>query len=92
MDLKIQFISFGFSFIFGVFLFFIFEIFYIKRYRKKNRLFLLSNVAISILVSISYFVLLYLINNGSLHLYFLLLICFGFLLAYSLYKKHVNKL
>lgn len=92
MDLKIQFISFVFSFLFGVFLFIIFEYFYVKKYRKRKKYYLLINLVISIIVSIGYFVLLYFINNGYLHLYFLLLICFGFLLTYTLYKKYVNKL
>lgn len=87
MNLKIQVISFIFSFVYGAFLFMFLKIqkkILFCRNKKKR---ILSNFIFSIIISIIYFILIYFINNGVLHLYFLLLIVFGFLIAHNFYKK-----
>lgn len=87
MNLIVQIISMIFSFLFGIFLYFMFIINYkylfIKRYRSK----IIYYAAMFLFVSIFYFIVLKYINNGVLHLYFLLLLIFGFLVSYNFYKK-----
>lgn len=89
MDLKIQIISLIFSFLYGIFLFIIFKLEYKCIFLLKKRYQIICNFIYCIVFSLLYFFLLLFINNGSLHLYFLLLIIFGFLLSYQLSKKIV---
>ena len=90
MSLKVQVISFIFSFLYGCILFILFRL--QKRVlfsrNKKKRVILSFIFCISI--SIVYFILIYFINNGVLHLYFLLLIIFGFLVTHNFLKKCVK--
>ena len=89
MDLKIQILSLIFSFFYGIFLFIVFKLEYkcIFLIRKKYQI--ICNFIYCKVFSLLYFFLLLFINNGSLHLYFLLLIAFGFLLSYQMSKKIV---
>ena len=90
MNLKIQIISFIFSFIYGIFLFILIflqrKILFCRNKRRK----IFTNSLFCIVISILYFIFIYFINNGVLHLYFLLLIIFGFLVAYNYVKKYVK--
>ena len=87
MNLVTQFIILFFSFCFGVFLFFIFKINYKYLIIRRYKLRIFFYVSIFLFISILYFVILRFLNNGILHLYFLLLIIFGFLITYNFYKK-----
>jgi len=87
MNLIVQIISMIFSFLFGIFLYFMFLINYKYLFIKRYKLKMLYYVSIFLFVSIFYFVVLKYINNGILHLYFLLLLIFGFLVSYNFYKN-----
>ena len=87
MDLTIQIISFFFSFLYGVFLFFIYRVssafFLNKNYFIKISFYLLYGIGLLLL----YFFSLLLINNGIIHIYFYLFLAFGFLLCYQIRRK-----
>lgn len=87
MDLIVQIISMIFSFLFGIFLYFMFIINYKYLFIKRYRLKMLYYMSMFLFVSIFYFIVLKYINNGILHLYFLLLLIFGFLVSYNFCKK-----
>ena len=89
MDLKIQILSLIFSFFYGIFLFIIFRLEYKCIFLLKKKYQIIFNFIYCIVFSLLYFFLLLFINNGCLHLYFLLLIAFGFLLSYQMSKKIV---
>jgi hypothetical protein len=89
MDLKIQIFSLIFSFIYGIFLFIMFKFEYKCIFLLRKRYQIIFNFIYCIVFSLLYFFLLLFINNGCLHLYFLLLIVFGFLLSYHVSKKIV---
>lgn len=91
MRLDIQILSFIFSFIFGVFLFFSFN-FVTKNIMNLKKLKIIISLGYYLLVSLLYFYSMYIINNGDLHLYFLLFLLFGFLITYTLFKKYCKKL
>lgn len=87
MNLKVQLICLGFSFVFGCFLYFIYYYchHYIFKRRKVKRIIITS--FIFFIESILYFLILKLLNDGILHLYFLLFIFCGFLVTYKIVKK-----
>jgi len=88
MELKIQIISLFVSFLFGIFLFVMVKINYKYLFSvKNNKLKVLFNFIFCLDLSLLYFLILYFLNNGTLHMYFLLLIIFGFLLSYNFSKK-----
>ena len=83
MDLKVQIFSFIFSFIYGLFLFYMFKLFHRSLFMKKKLLRFMYNLFFCIILSSLYFLIIYNINGGVIHLYFFLLISFGFLLCYN---------
>ena len=87
MNLKIQVFSFLFSFIYGVILFFLFKSQYRLLFSRNRKRKVIYNGVFCIGISIIYFILMYFINNGIVHLYFLLLIVFGFLLTHNFFNK-----
>ena len=87
MNLIVQIFSFIFSFFYGVFMYLIlyFNLRIILRYKTLCRkMFLFIEMLI---ISFMYFFIIYLINDGILHTYFLLLIIFGILLVHNFIKK-----
>lgn len=87
MELKIQLLSLFVSFIFGIFLFFMVKLNYKYLFSSFNKKRIFFNFIFSLDFSLLYFLVLYYINDGILHLYFLLLIIFGFLLSYNFTKR-----
>lgn len=87
MDLKIQIFSFIFSFFYGIFLFYMFKISHRLLFIKKKILKFIYNFCFCMLLSFSFFYIIYYLNGGIVHLYFILLILFGFLLTYRFTKK-----
>lgn len=86
MDYKIQLLSFFVSFIFGIF-FYILSVFNYKLINKYNKLmqYILTFVYM-IFISLCYTYLLFKINNGNIHPYFLLLVLAGFVLTNQIKK------
>lgn len=94
MNLNIQLYSFICSFLYGVVFYFFLNIFN-KIVIKMNVIFrfVLSFVYI-ILMSSLYFIMLLFVNNGVVHIYFLLLILVGYMIAYLFSVKlftHLKK-
>lgn len=87
MNLIVQIFSFIFSFFYGVFVYLIiyFNFRTIFRYKTLCRKFLIFIEML--IISLIYFLIIYLINDGILHTYFLLLIIFGILLVHNFIKK-----
>ena len=87
MALILQLKALTISFVYGIILSYIIKIQY-KYLFDKNKirriitdsLFIFDNILL-------YFLILKLINNGVFHIYFLFLICFGFILGYYLISK-----
>lgn len=87
MNLEIQIQSLISSFVYGLFLSLLYNIFYKYLYHKKTIINLISNFLFTILNVLFYFFMLMLINKGILHVYFLISLISGFLLGNKTTKK-----
>ncbi len=85
MVLTIQIYSLIFSFFFGVFFYFLLEVNYKFLYNDKIIIKTINTFLFLLFNTILYFIGLIKINNGIIHIYFLLAILLGFLLAYFLH-------
>ncbi len=87
MNYKIQLISFLFSFLFGVFLYLTSLLNY--KLIKKHSLFIKYLITFVYVVDVAllYVLLMYKVNYGVIHVYFLLVMGIGFLLSCFYYKK-----
>lgn len=83
MKLDIQIYSFGFSFVFGCLFYFLLDIFnfVVKNTKLLFRIFF--SFMFIFIMSILYFLILLFINNGVLHVYFLLMILVGYTFSYK---------
>ena len=91
ITLIIQIKSLFFSFFYGIFLAILLNLNYKYIYKSKlgyrlliNLLFVISNVLL-------YFIILKLINDGIIHLYFIFMIIIGFVISNHQLKKRVIK-
>ena len=78
MDLEIQIQSLVFSLVFGMFFSLLFNLFYKYLFRGKFIFKLLINLFFVIVNTLLYFGLLCIINEGIIHLYFLIMLIIGF--------------
>lgn len=87
MNYKIQLISFLFSFLFGVF-FYLTSLINYKIIKKHSYLikYLISFIYV-LDMALVYILLLYKVNNGVIHVYFVLVLGIGFLVSCLYYKK-----
>lgn len=88
MDLSIQIKSIVLSFLFGMFFNFNFNFFYYILFTKYKLLNVITNFVFCISMFSVYFYLLYLVNNGIIHVYFFIAMLLGFLV----YNKKSVKL
>ena len=86
MNLKLQIYSFVFSFLFGTILSVFTNLNYGLLFNKNKKIKILGNFLFLFDFSLIYFLGIKLINNGILHIYFLLLLILGFLLSYSFFR------
>ncbi len=85
MILKIQIYSLVYSFLFGIIFYFLLDIF--NRYNSNKIVVkIITSLLFIFITSIIYFVGLIYVNNGYLHIYFLLSILVGYLFIYFLIK------
>ncbi len=90
MDYKIQLLSFLFSFLFGIF-FFITNYFNKKLITNKRMFFQYIITFLYIInIVLFYILVLYKINRGVFHIYFLIMVLLGYLFATWL-EKYVKK-
>ncbi|MGN1000427.1 MAG: spore cortex biosynthesis protein YabQ [Bacilli bacterium] len=87
MKLEIQLQSLVMSFLFGMFFSLIFNIFYRRIFRIKKHLRLITTILFLLINTTLYFWLLVLVNDGIVHIYFLISILFGFLVGNRKTKK-----
>lgn len=91
MNLKMQIISLVFSFFYGVvfsvLVNFNYELFFKKR--KKYRI--IFTFIFIFVMALIYFFVLNKINNGIIHIYFLLVILIGFYISFPISKKIRDK-
>ena len=87
MILKIQIFSLIYSFLYGIFIFFLLEVNYKLLYTGK----IIYRVIISFLfvmfISLLYFYGLLKINNGIIHIYFLIVMFTGYMLSFVICRK-----
>ena len=82
MELNVQIYSLFFSFIFGCILNVLLDFF--NRFNNKQKLFIkiIFSFLFVLILSLSYFIILIYINNGYLHVYFLISIMVGYIFIY----------
>ena len=86
MNLKLQIYSFVFSFLFGIILSVFTNLNYGLLFNKNKKIKILGNFLFLFDFSLIYLLGIKLINNGILHIYFLLLLSLGFFLSYSFFR------
>ena len=79
MKLDIQIYSFVSSFLFGVMLSFLLDIFNRLMCKVKSVLKIIFSFLFVMLLALLYFLMLLLVNNGVVHFYFLLMILVGYI-------------
>ncbi len=87
MNLETQIQSLISSFVYGLYLSLIYNIFYKYLYHKKIIIKVISNFLFTIINVSAYFFILMLINKGSIHIYFLISLIGGFLVGNKTTKK-----
>ncbi len=87
MILKIQILSLVYSFCFGIVFFILLEINYRFLYEGKIVYRIIISFLFVIFISLLYFWGLMKINNGIVHIYFLLLLFTGYLLSFVIYRR-----
>lgn len=88
MRLDIQILSFLYSYIYGLVLFYLFSFNNRIVYRVKLVYKIIISMMFVLCISLSYFVILLYINNGYIHIYFYIFILLGYLSMSYFYKKY----
>ena len=86
MDLLVQVKSLVFSFCFGIIFSIIVSFFNSKLYNTRVRYQIINAFLISIITCLIYFICIKKINNGIVHIYFILMIIIGFYIE----KRFIN--
>ena len=81
MNLELQIQSLIFSFVFGLFFSLMFNLFYKYLFRGKVFFRIISNFIFVMANTLLYFLCLKLINNGIIHIYFIIMLFLGFILG-----------
>lgn len=89
MDNILQIITLIFSFIYGFFFFYLVEINYLINKKTTNFIKYLNNTIFILDMVLIYVIINYKINSGYFHIYFIITIVLGYLLA-NYTQKHVN--
>jgi len=92
MDLELQIQSLITSFIFGLFLSFLFNLLYKFLFSKKTFFKIITNAIFVFSNTILYFFLLKKVNNGIVHLYFIIALIIGVFIGNKNTKKIRKKL
>ena len=87
MILKIQILSLIYSFFFGAIFFLLLEVNYRFLYEGKLVYRIIISFLFVIIISLGYFLGLLKINNGIIHIYFLLSLFTGYLVSFVIYNK-----
>ena len=87
MSLSEQFLSIGFSFIYGVVLSFLYNFNYNLLFNKEKVFKIFFNILFVLDLVLIYFLIIKKINGGIIHPYFYLLIILGFVSCFDVSKK-----
>ena len=87
MILRIQIYSLLFSFFYGIFVFFLLELNYKLLYTGKMLYKIIISFLFVMFISLLYFYGLLKINNGIIHIYFLIVMFTGYMLSFVIYRK-----
>lgn len=91
MPLSIQIYSLLFSLVFGIFFFIMLEINSRFIYDCNIIVKLVFTFLFVLFITFLYFICLLKINNGIVHIYFLLMVLVGYLVSYVIYYKYYVK-
>ena len=91
MILKIQIYSILYSFLYGIIFYILLEFNYKIIYESKLFIKIIYSLLFLLANTLLYFIILIKINNGIVHVYFLLSIILGYVLAYSIKVKLFKK-
>lgn len=91
MNLKIQLLSFGYSFVFGLIFSGLVRFNYKVLFFTKKHIQILGNFLFLLDVSLLYFLGIRYINNGILHIYFLILLLMGWYIGNVILDKILKK-
>lgn len=93
MELKLQIYSLLFSFAFGIFFNLIMLIVNkLKKSLKNSKITNLFLICIIVINSLVYFLILKTINEGIVHIYFIIMIIIGYFVSQKIVNKHVRTL
>ena len=92
MELNIQIYSFIYSFLFGIFLNSIYMLFNKIVWKTKMIIRFIISLGFMIIMTLSYFIGLLWINNGIVHIYFLLCLSLGMLFSKWIKKRWLTHL
>lgn len=87
MNLIVQIQSLAASFLYGIVFSFSFNIMYAFLFSKYRLLNVFTNICFSLLIFGVYYIILYLINGGIIHIYFLILLFASFYLYNKAFVK-----
>ena len=91
MNINIQIYSLLFSFLYGIIFYILLEINYNFLFEGKIIYRIIISFLFVIVLSLVYFLILLKINNGIIHIYFLIVMFTGYMLSFVIYKKLIVK-
>ena len=91
MILKIQIYSILYSFLYGIIFYALLEVNYKIIYESRLFIKIICSLLFLLVNTLLYFIILIKINNGIVHIYFLLSIILGYILAYFIMLKLFKK-
>ena len=87
MNIELQIQSLVFSLVFGLFFSFVYNLFYKYLYKGVMFIRIIMNFIFIISLASLYFMFLSIINNGIIHLYFIIMLFIGFIMGNIKTKK-----
>ena len=91
MSLKVQILSFIFSFVYGLLFSGLVKINYNVLFLAKKKIQIIGNFLFLLDMALCYFLIIRYINDGILHIYFLILFLFGWYVGKFLLDKVLKK-
>lgn len=91
MSLKVQILSFIFSFVYGLLFSGLVKINYNVLFLAKKKIQIIGNFLFLLDIALCYFLIIRYINDGILHIYFLILFLFGWYVGKFLLDKVLKK-
>ena len=90
MDISLQLLSFIFSFSYGIIISYLVNLCYNFLYKTRIIYRIFINILFSINLSLIYFLLIKVINNGVIHIYFIFTLLLGYFLFINKFKNLRN--